>query len=49
MSILTKNEFLNIEVKEINKTISNCLDLISKEENNENKLKVTNNISRNIL
>ena len=49
MPILSKDEFLNIQVKEINKTISNFLDLISKEENNENKLKVTNNISRNIL
>ena len=44
MLILTKDEFLNIEIKELNKTISDCLDLISKEENNENKLKVTNAI-----
>ena len=44
MPILSKDEFLNIQVKEINKTISDCLDLISKEENNENKLKVTNAI-----
>lgn len=47
MAILTKDEFLNIKVKDL--TIGDCLDLISKEENNENKLKVTNNISRNIL
>lgn len=42
MDILTKDEFLNIKVKDL--TISDCLDLISKEENNENKLKITNNI-----
>ena len=44
MPILSKDEFLNIQVKEINKTISDSLDLISKEENNENKLKITNAI-----
>ena len=42
MAILTKDEFLNIKVKDL--TIGDCLDLISKEENNENKLKITNNI-----
>ena len=42
MDILTKDEFLNIKVKDL--TIGDCLDLISKEENNENKLKITNNI-----
>lgn len=42
MVILTKDEFLNIKVKDL--TIGDCLDLISKEENNENKLKITNNI-----
>ena len=42
MSILTKDEFLNIKVKDL--TIGDCLDLISKEENNENKLKITHNI-----
>lgn len=42
MAFLTKDEFLNIKVE--NLTIGDCLDLISKEENNENKLKITNNI-----
>ena len=42
MVILTKDEFLNIKVKDL--TIGDCLDLISKEENNENKLKITNAI-----
>ena len=42
MAILTKDEFLNIKVKDL--TIGDCLDLISKEENNENKLKITNAI-----
>lgn len=38
MKFVTKNEFLNIKVKEINKTISDCLDLLSEEDSNENKL-----------
>lgn len=38
MKFVTKNEFLNIKVKEINKTISNCLDLLSEETLKENKL-----------
>lgn len=44
MKFVTKNEFLNIKVKEINKTISDCLDLLSEEDSNENKLKITTNI-----
>ena len=48
MNILTKEEFLNIEVKEINKTISGCLDLLSEEESNENKLKITTNILKTL-
>lgn len=44
MKFVTKEEFLNIEVNEINKTISDCLDLLSKENSNENKLKITTNI-----
>lgn len=48
MNILTKEEFLNIEVKEINKTISSCLDLLSEEESNENKLKITTNILKTL-
>lgn len=48
MNILTKEEFLNIEVKEINKTISDCLDLLSEEESNENKLKITTNILKTL-
>lgn len=48
MNILTKEEFLNIEIKEINKTISDCLDLLSEEESNENKLKITTNILKTL-
>lgn len=48
MNILTKEEILNIEVKEINKTISDCLDLLSEEESNENKLKITTNILKTL-